>query len=297
MMKYAKIGKRITVMFSVLLAGLFGLVYYSAPYMILTPRKFNPSRTPADLDLPYEKVEVITADSLTLRGYWIHRPGESGKSAVILLHGVGGCKEHWLQTAAWLWEEGYETVLFDGRAHGESEGRYCTYGYFEKHDVSAITDFVVQRKNGEPVGVWGNSLGGAIALQALAIEPRLQFGIIQSTFSDFRTIVYDYQRQRLKIPWRWFSEDGIARAAEMARFEPDSIRPGEAARRIRQPILLAHGDADDRISPEYGRQIFANLGSVEKELHIVRGAGHLNLMARGGDAFKSTLTRFLDNQN
>lgn len=297
MMKYAKIGKRITVIFSVLLAGVFGFVYYAAPYMILTPRKFNLSRTPADLGLPFEKIAVKTADSLTLHGYWIHRPGETGKSAVILLHGVGGCKEHWLPTAAWLWEEGYETVLLDGRAHGESEGQYCTYGYFEKHDVSAITDFVVQRKNGEPVGIWGNSLGGAIALQALAIEPRLQFGIIQSTFSDFRTIVHDYQQQRLKIPWRWFTDNGIARAEEMAHFEPDSIRPAEAARRIRQPVLLAHGDADDRIKPEYGREIFANLASAEKELHMIPGAGHLNVMARGGDTFKATLTRFLDNQN
>lgn len=296
-MKYAKTGRRIAVIFSVLLAGAFGIAYYAAPYMILTPRKFNLSRTPADLGLPYEKIEVKTADSLTLRGYWIHRPGENGKSAVILLHGIGGCKEHWLPTAAWLWEEGYETVLLDGRAHGESEGQYCTYGYFEKHDVQAITDFVVQRKKGEPVGVWGNSLGGAIALQALAIEPRLQFGIIQSTFSDFRTIVYDYQRQRLKIPWRWFADDGIARASEMARFEPDSIRPAEAARHIRQPILLAHGSADNRISPEYGRQIFANLASTEKELHIIPGAGHLNVMARGGAAFKTTLTRFLDDRN
>lgn len=295
-MQFTKIAKRFAVLCSVLLVAVFGFIYYSAPYMILTPRKYNLSRTPEALGLPYEKVEIETSDSLTLRGYWIRRPGEKGKSTVILLHGIGGCKEHWLSTAAWLWAEGYETVLLDSRAHGESEGRYCTYGYFEKHDMQAVTDFIVQRKNGEPVGVWGNSMGGAVALQALAIEPRLQFGIIQSTFADFRTIVFDYQQRRLKIPWRWFADDGIARAAEMAHFEPDSIRPAEAARRIRQPILLAHGDADDRIRPEYGRQIFTNLASAEKEMHLIRGAHHLNVMERGGDAFKRTLTRFLSKQ-
>jgi pimeloyl-ACP methyl ester carboxylesterase len=293
MMKYTKFIRRAAIVLSVLLPAGFGLVYYAAPYMILTPRKYNLSRTPADLELPYQKIEVKTADSLTLRGYWVHRPGDSGKTTIILLHGVGGCKEHWLPTAAWLWQEGYETVFVDGRAHGESDGRYCTYGFFEKHDVSAITDYVLLRKNGGPVGVWGNSLGGAIAVQALAMEPRLAFGIIQSTFADFRTIVYDYQQQRLKIPWRWFTDDGIARAVEMAHFEPDSIRPAESARHIRQPVLLAHGDADDRIKADYGRQIFANLASEQKELHIIRGAGHLNLMARGGETFKATLIRFL----
>lgn len=296
-MKYAKYIRRTAVLLSVLLLAAFGLAYFAAPYMILTPRKFHLNRTPADLGLPYEKVEVETSDSLTLRGYWVHRPGDSGKTAIILLHGVGGCKEHWLETAAWLWEEGYETVFFDNRAHGESDGEYCTYGFYEKHDVGAITDYVIHHKNGGLVGVWGNSLGGAIALQAMAEDPCLDFGIVQSTFADFRTIVFDYQQQRLKIPWRWFADDGIARAKAMARFEPDSIRPAESAKRIQQPVFLTHGDADTRIKADYGREIFANLASGEKQLHIVPGAGHLNLMARGGTAFKATLIRFLNQLN
>ncbi|MCC6460988.1 MAG: alpha/beta fold hydrolase [Saprospiraceae bacterium] len=284
---------RITGIVAILLLVVLGFLYQAAPYMILTPRKFNLAQTPADWGLPFEKITIPTADSLQLNGYWIHQPGDTGKTTIVLLHGVGGCKEHWLPTATWLWQQGYETVLMDARAHGESEGAYCTYGYFEKKDVATVAAWLNNQHPGVSLGVWGNSMGGAIALQALATVPQLRFGIVESTFADFRTIVFDYQRHRLKIPWRWFADSGIARAAEMAHFEPDSIQPAESARHIRQPVLLAHGDADTRIRVDYGRQIFANLASSQKELHIIPGAGHYDVMARGGDTYRATLLRFL----
>lgn len=292
-LNYAKILRRIAVVLAVLFVAGFAFVYHAAPYMILTPRKYNVPRSPADLGLPFEKITVQTSDTLQLRGYWVHQPGDTGKTTIILLHGIGGCKEHWLETAAWLWQEGYETVMMDSRAHGESEGQYCTYGYREKYDVSAVTDYVLRHKTGGTLGIWGNSLGGAIAVQALSVEPRLRFGIIESAFSDFRTIVFDYQRRRLKIPWHWFANDGIARATAMAHFDPDAVRPSEAARLIRRPVFVAHGDADDRIKPAYGRQIFANLASPDKTFYSVAGAGHLNVMAKGGPAYKAAILDFL----
>lgn len=283
--------------FPLFMTGGFTLLYQAAPYMIITPRKYSIGRTPADYQLPFEKIAIPTRDGITLQAYWIHRPADTGKTTVLMLHGVGACKERWLSTAAWLWENGYETILLDSRAHGESGGEYCTYGYFEKYDVADVLDYVLKQKQGGKLGVWGNSMGGAVAIQALAIEPRLQFGIVQSTFADFRTIVFDYQQRRLKIPWQWFSDSAISEAEETAHFAADSIRPAEAARHIRQPMLMAHGDADDRIKIAYGREIFDNLASEKKEWHTIEGAHHLNVWARGGVAYRNDLLRFLESQS
>lgn len=278
------------------MTGGFTLLYQAAPYMIVMPRKVNFDRAPDDYQLPYEKIEVRTRDSLTLRGYWVHRPDQPAKATILMLHGVGACKERWMSTATWLWQNGYETVMFDSRAHGESGGEYCTYGFYEKYDVAAIVDFIKKQNPGIKLGIWGNSMGGAVALQALALDRRLQFGIIQSTFADFRTIVLDYQTRRFKIPWQWFADSAIAEAEEMAHFDADSIRPAEAARHIHQPVLLAHGDADDRIKVDYGRAIYANLASPDKELHIIQGANHMNVFHRGGDAYRADVLQFLGRQ-
>lgn len=67
MNKYAVYGRRGAAFFSVIFLFGFAWLYQAAPYMILTPRKFNLRQTPADRSLPYEKIEVNTADSLTFR--------------------------------------------------------------------------------------------------------------------------------------------------------------------------------------------------------------------------------------
>jgi len=43
-----------------------------------------------------------------------------------------------------------ETILVDSRAHGQSEGEYCTYGFYERDDISKIIDFI-QTKQPLPI--------------------------------------------------------------------------------------------------------------------------------------------------
>jgi alpha-beta hydrolase superfamily lysophospholipase len=45
---------------------------------------------------------------------------------IILLHGIRGYKEHFTALAAMLNRQGYNTLALDLRAHGDSEGDYCT---------------------------------------------------------------------------------------------------------------------------------------------------------------------------
>ena len=89
------------------------------------------------------------------------------------------------------------------------------------------------------------------------------------------------------------SARALEKAAELADFDPQKIRPLDAALEIEQPVFLAHGDADDRISVEYGKRIFENLKSEKKELLIVAGADHLNVHRVGGVEFEQKVAAFL----
>ena len=57
---------------------------------------------------------------------------------------------------------GFDVVAYDSRAHGNSTGDACTYGYFEKDDLRLVLD----QLNASNVVLLGTSLGAAVALQA-----------------------------------------------------------------------------------------------------------------------------------
>jgi uncharacterized protein len=293
-MNIRRIAIRFFMITGIVLASAVTWLYYAAPFMIVKPVRVGFTWPGAGVSVPTgEKVQFISRDSTELHGYWAKRPGQAGRATVILLHGINNRKESWLPTALWLQEQGFDALLLDHRGHGESGGDYCTFGYREKEDVAAAVDFIQQQQPDVPVGVWGNSLGGAVALQALAHEPRLRFGIVQSTFATFRDVVYDYQVRMFRLPSRWLANNAIDRAAALAHFPPDSIRPAAAARHIVQPMLMAHGDADRNINCRYGQEIFQNLASGQKEFHLIAGADHHNVGQRGGAQLRADILAFL----
>jgi alpha-beta hydrolase superfamily lysophospholipase len=281
------------------LIGIAGyiLTIHVFPYAIIQPQKINLAITPQKLGLQAEKLTVIVEDSISLKGYYIQSNTSETKGIMILIHGIGGCKEHFLNLAGNLANQGIASVVFDGRAHGESGGKYCTYGFYEKHDISAIVDEIKKKNLALPIGIWGNSLGGAIAIQALEIDKRIEFGIIESTFAELDQIVYDYQSKMSKgFGLRFLSDAALQEAGNIANFNPDEVKPIISVTKIEQPMFIAHGDADENINYNYGKNLYENLASAEKEFVLVADAGHFDLGRKGGKAYEKKLMNFLYKQ-
>lgn len=280
-----------------ILGSIFGYVgiHHMAPYAITQPGRVSLELTPSDLELKSVPLDLEVADSIRLNGHWIESNLKDTKGIMILVHGVGGCKEHFIPLAKDLADMGVASIVFDGRAHGKSGGEFCTYGFHEKKDVSRIVDHIKEKNDSIPLGIWGNSLGGAIAIQALEYDERIEFGIIESTFTDLETIVFDYKKRFLKgIGVRSLSDHALKRAGEVANFDPTAVRPLESVKHIEQPVLISHGDADERISFEYGEQLFEALKSEEKQFIRVEGGRHLGMFEVGGEPYKQELYTFIE---
>ena len=200
-----------------------------------------------------------------LRGWRCHAPGPR-RGTLVYLHGIADNRTSATSIIGRFGPRGFDVVAYDGRAHGESEGDACTYGFFEKQDLRRVLDTVEPG----PVVLMGTSLGAAVALQAAAEDSRVSAVVAAETFSDLRAVATE------RAPF-FFTRTTIARAFQLAEqqghFPVDAVSPATAAAAITAPVLLIHGDSDTDTPPDHSKRVFARL-TGPKRLILVPGAGH-----------------------
>lgn len=218
-------------------------------------------------------------------------------TTLIMLHGIGGFKENFLFPAEYLTKRGIQVVAIDLRGHGQSSGEFCTFGEKEKYDVQALVSWLLARDSTKRIGIFGNSLGGAIAIQSLELDKRLQFGIIESTFHDLEKVVEEFGQNYSGIRSASLARSTLEKAAKIADFKPFAIKPYLSAERVFQPVLVVHGDKDSTIPPEFGRINFEHFASPKKEWVIIPGAKHNGLWQKAGEGYWKKFVDFCLSEN
>jgi pimeloyl-ACP methyl ester carboxylesterase len=226
----------------------------------------HPFRRRVNLAPPPSCVDVSFAGAgASLRGWHCLAAGVR-RGTLVYLHGIADNRT----SAAGLIDRftriGFDVVAYDSRAHGESEGTVCTYGFFEKEDLRRVLDAMEPG----PFVLVGTSLGAAVALQAAELDGRVSAVVAAESFSDLRTVATE------RAPF-FFNADAIARAFTLAErqagFSVDAVSPAAAAARITAPVLLIHGERDVDTPADHSRRVFAALAGP-KRLLIVPNAGH-----------------------
>jgi uncharacterized protein len=288
---------------SIIILIIFGtnfLIENVLPYSIIKPFRQPFGISANDIlnrnRIKFEEYHIKTNDSIKLDLIYVHAKNFDTGKTVILLHGISANKEQCLNKSIAVSYWGYNSIIIDLRAHGKSEGKYCTFGYKEKYDIINIIDFISKKYgNDTKFAIWGTSLGGAIALQAMAIDKRITCGIIESTFADLKEIVKDYARNMFYLKCDHIVEKSLEKAANIACFNIDSLKPENSAKLITCPVLVIHGTNDARISINNGERIYANLNSEVKEFYPVKNADHLDVYKIGGEKYLNKIKTFLKN--
>lgn len=274
------------------------LPYYGIkPYRMIAAEnlwRFPNGYQPENFQLHGRKIVVNTRDSIVLQGWFLETDRDTARGTVIVLHGISSCKETQFGRARLLAQNGYNCVALDLRAHGESGGDFCTFGFYEKYDLQSTVDTVLAMTHGAPVGIWGASLGGAIALQAMDLDHRIAFGIIESTFDEFEKVAEEYGADWMfGVRSKTLTSRVLGKSARIARFDPATVKPVEAAARIDRPMLFMHGDADDKIPIEFNRRNYEAVPAAEKQWITVAGGGHSNLWGVDGPNLERAVSGFL----
>jgi fermentation-respiration switch protein FrsA (DUF1100 family) len=220
----------------------------------------------------------------------------SDAPTVVVLHGVKKNRTAVLRAALVLRRAGFNVLVFDGRAHGTSEGRYVTYGFYERRDVEAAIEWLVAEKkiDKNQVGLAGESMGAAIALQVAAANDWVRAVWADSPFASLRRVTEEYVRRVTRLPGAVLSPvlwTTLQVANYRGNFDVKTVDPLALAGQIKCPVFLVHGTADQLIASDHSQNIYDALGG-EKEIWFVEGAHHARSIRRAKRDYSERLTHF-----
>jgi len=228
-------------------------------------------RTPADLGLNYQDVLIATDDGNTLHG-WFLPAVETAKATVLFLHGNAENISTHIGAVYWLPEQNYNVLLYDYRGYGKSTGIPSLPETVD--DVKAVYDMIptLTQQSNRPIIVFGQSLGGAIAVNAVAAfsaTRQIDALVIESSFANFRQIA----REKLAENWfTWILQWPLSLTIT------GNYSPTEALASIQKlPILIIHG-TDDEVIGYHHAQTLINAASPPKQLWEIPHGQHIQAM-------------------
>ena len=278
------------------------IILVIGPVMLLQPyrrtveyyKRHTSTLHPDDLGLACEELTLKTTEGIQL-SCWFITAAARARGTIIYLHGVSESKIVGLPLAQRLHDRGYNVFLYDSRCHGDSGGTYCTYGFYEKHDVSTIINHLEMSPGLHlgKIGLFGSSMGAAVALQVAAIDPRVAAVVAESGFANLRSVFDDYQKRMIKLPWHYLRNIVIKRSEHLAHFKANAVSPVDAVREIHVPIFILHGTADNVITSTYSEMVYRN-ANEPKQLWLVKGARHDNMADVGGEEYPRRILEFFE---
>lgn len=250
----------------------------------------------AALSIPYEDVYIRSFDGLRLHAKFYAAPNPKAP-VQIMFHGYKSAAER--DFCGGLREGidgGYNVLLVDQRAHGESEGKYLSFGINERFDCLSWANYAAERFGRDvKIFLYGISMGASTVLMASALPlPDSVSGIVADCgYTSPRDIICTVLRDH-RVPAKPVYALARFGAKLFCGFDLDCASAPDALRHSSIPVLFIHG-GDDRFVPcRMSRENFEACAAEHKSLLIVPDAGHGLSYMLDRPAYLSALHSFLE---
>jgi uncharacterized protein len=251
----------------------------------------------SDFDLPYqdERLPIAGSDEF-LNAWWIPAPSPQDKltaipnepkrilkSPKVILYfcGAAGNKGYYNHVARLqgMHQLGFSVLVIDYRGFGKSKGDFPSE--FQLYQDSQIAwDYLVKvrRIPAKQIVIYGESLGGAIALDLAVKHPEASAVIVQSSFTSMTEVIKHRD-------WLWMFPVDLLLTQKF-----DSLSKVPA---LRLPVLFIHGTADS-VVPSYMSQQLYNAAPEPKQLFLVPNAEHFRIYQPGNNSYLQAIDNFIE---
>lgn len=232
-----------------------------------------------------EDVFFQSEDGVKLHG-WYFKSEQKPKAVILFFHGnAQNLSTHFLNLyAAPL--RGYPYFIFDYRGYGQSEGSANPKGLVR--DGRSALRWIKKRHPDVPIVIFGQSLGGAVALKTvleMQKEIPIQQVIVDSTYGSYRSVARKIASSTWLLwlfqPVAWLMVDNSQEViSEIKNLSPT-------------PLLVIHGDADRVVNFSLGEDLF-NAAAEPKEFWKIPNGNHTDFMLREKGKYAEKFFSFLD---
>ncbi len=274
--KYSKFARQIGLLALLTYIGVLAAMYFFQHALIFRDGFGRPDLAKTGLGMQQISIPAVADDACWQENTsgcgattidllaWYAPPPQPNAPVILYLHGNGGHIGLRRGIARQFLDAGLGLLMLEYRGYGGNAGLASPDGL--TLDAEAAWNFLrAQHIGADEIFIYGESIGGAVAIQMLHDRPAIQPAalILYAPFTTLQDVVA-YLYPWLPVKW-------------LLRYEFDSI--GKIAA-LRTPLLVMHGGVDKFVPPRMGEAIF-NAARSPKELWIAPGANHYTLWEMG----------------
>lgn len=243
---------------------------------------------PEQFQLNPQNIQFLSGDGTHLTGWFFVTKQNPPKGTLIQFHGnAENISSHYL-SLIWMIQSGYNLFVFDYRGYGRSEGNPTQEGTY-LDALAALNEGwrLHQLSHKSPQKqfiVYGQSLGGAIAMRALTDfdkKDKVDLVVMDSTFLSYRAIA------RKKLTEHWYTWPLSPLATLLVS---DDYSAEKALTDNKIPLLVIHDKMDPVVPFSCGQEIFDNATS-EKHFWILNNGKHISFFS---PEYVENRSKFLD---
>ncbi|MCT4457031.1 alpha/beta hydrolase [Lactiplantibacillus paraplantarum] len=249
------------------------------------------------LKQPKQQWMIQSFDGLNLVATYIPNPKTVGRLA-ILAHGLGHSREQMIPYARIFMSLGYDVLMPDARAFGDSQGHTIGYGWLDRLDYERwITMALDQLGLDIDIVLMGISMGAATVM-ATSGEPlpdNVKAIVEDSGYAD----LYDEAKFRLTHKFHLPAYPIMPVANRLAHVRAGyGFKDGQILQRVMAgglPILMIHGSKDQTVPVRNAHTLYDQLPQ-QKGLYIDPDARHVEAIRTHPDRYQEVLDEFLHEQ-
>ena len=246
-----------------------------------------------------EDITLKSFDGLNLTSTLIMNENPTNKF-IVLVHGVSICYVGSLKYFDIFYKNGFNILIVNQRRHGKSEGKYSTYGFYEKYDVNMWIEYLKSRFGNDIIlGLHGESMGAGTVMETIPLNDSIKFVIEDCGYSNFHELIgfqitHAYKNRLVRKILRPSLIFANFFMKTKAKFSMKKIVPIDIVASTSLPMMFIHGKEDYFVPWYMAVDLYKAKTKGYKELYLVEGAKHAEALEVNKILYEKKIMTFIE---